>query len=1004
MIQEIIYTSAEKGLKQGSRGFCTVVATVGIPINVAERLESMSGYRQIFPVGDPRAALNPVAYSHITTRIAGQSLHIVSRIADAGQDYTGRSNKLAHHLALTTADCIPAGPVRFLIHPGITVERWNGDVKNVSPRQRPAVDIPETIQLTAWQAVSGDHGWAGGIAEQLLSNQSPVNVIFPLGANTLLLVQEVLDLLPPEQRWSITFSTYFTRLLAGTECQLRFIPDETAEATAIRNDARARVVDLTKPLPPASGGHLVNVARTAIIRSEPMRPATPLVGSLDVLVNAPTAAPSIQLGSIQSALATVAPGKAGRPPKPQAHRLPRLLPEITTSATRRTRFLLIIATLLVVTAATVFVVMAPRTETNDAYTALANRSPALASPGHDSDKARRESLEKQKADREKAARDSELAAARKEEAEKRKAEALVAAENAQKQREQEKLEEDRLNRENARRAKLEREGPFALIREAVATGDKTWSDARGQWLFELPKPQHNQTSASLPLRLRGQLLEITFLETASTILAKDLLLPSLRKDETHPDTWQLTATVAQQTVTLGTYRLTRTTPAIDTEPDAHLQFTWSVDASRESSSSEVARWLPLEIRVGDRKIALLQRKPESPQSTEHIPTWSSWCEGKPMTHVSTTALKAIRITEIKQLKYAYYINDSGEPEQAVQINSAPNKDSTAPDAPTAAKTEQYFLLSRPMKLLDNPPDPKAPDAAMGYGRITYTVLSDHSVRPEVRLLLKLPHRDRFIPSLPSPLLQKQFDELEKSPEIFLKFAGNNGPRSDWPDLSAAKDRLSTELNEQIRRFHTSPEWWHEQEVSGRVRLPPLQEFHSELPKHATAAVRAVEKYPSALIQERAELIRSRNNWAVEGNRRVPSGITEGDTLAFRWTPQWVAKDNELSERLKKTSSEIKTWQEFEPAIPVYKKLTESLVLETKNALESITTTNWPEAKRHTETWISAMKLNSIGVRALMESDPISTVGFENGPSLVIVFYESHSPATVPPKAPPQEPR
>ncbi|MFN8709125.1 MAG: hypothetical protein ACK50J_20770, partial [Planctomyces sp.] len=45
MVEEIIYTSSEKGLKQGSRGFCTVVSTSGMGLNLAERLESMSGYR-----------------------------------------------------------------------------------------------------------------------------------------------------------------------------------------------------------------------------------------------------------------------------------------------------------------------------------------------------------------------------------------------------------------------------------------------------------------------------------------------------------------------------------------------------------------------------------------------------------------------------------------------------------------------------------------------------------------------------------------------------------------------------------------------------------------------------------------------------------------------------------------------------------------------------------------------------------------------------------------------
>ena len=60
MIEEIIYTSAAKGLKQGSRGFCTVVSTAGMGANMAERLESMSGYRHAFPLNDPKAVLNPV--------------------------------------------------------------------------------------------------------------------------------------------------------------------------------------------------------------------------------------------------------------------------------------------------------------------------------------------------------------------------------------------------------------------------------------------------------------------------------------------------------------------------------------------------------------------------------------------------------------------------------------------------------------------------------------------------------------------------------------------------------------------------------------------------------------------------------------------------------------------------------------------------------------------------------------------------------------------------------
>ncbi|MFN7583108.1 MAG: hypothetical protein ACK5UD_18920, partial [Planctomyces sp.] len=576
MVQEIIYTSAEKGLKQGSRGFCTVVATAGIPINLAERLESMSGYRQIFPLGDPRAALNPVAYSHITTRIAGQSLHVVSRVADAGQDYTGRSNKLAHHLAFGDGDCIPVGPARLLTHPGFVVERWNGDVKNISPRQLPQIDTPETIHLTAWHAVTGDHGWAGSIAEQLASSPVPVHIIFPLGTNTLLLTQEVLDLLPPAQRWDITFSTYFTRLLAGTECQLRFIPDDTAEATAVRNDARAKVVDLTKPLPPASGGNLVSVARTAIIKTEPSRPATSLAGSPATAISSTTASPGSRPAPTQPTLTPAPGGKATKQSMTLANRQPSLLPDLPDAAPRRGRFLVIGAITVLLMVATIIVILATRPDNNDAYTALAGHNPNSGIPNAEAIRAQRELLEKEKAARDHAAMEDAAAA--------KKAAELAKQADEEKQkteREQQRLaqeERDRIERDKQekQRAALENAGPFALLGAAVAARDPVWSDGRGQWLFELPKPQHNQSSAQLPLRLHGQLLELAFLDAATQILPKDLLLPSIRKDDSNPDTWQLTATVGGQSVPLGSYRLNRLTPANDTEADAQLQFTWSV--------------------------------------------------------------------------------------------------------------------------------------------------------------------------------------------------------------------------------------------------------------------------------------------------------------------------------------------------------------------------------------------------------------------------------------------
>lgn len=267
MIEEIIYTSAEKGLKAGSRGFCTVVSTAGMAINTAERLESMSGYRHAFPMQDPKAALNPVNYSHVTLRIGGKNTHVISRVADAGQDYSGRTNKLAHHLMIDDVSRMTAGPARLMAEKGVLVSQWDGNVRTVPARNLPAPTIPQSIPLTAWKQMTGDSGWAGWVAEQLTKDKSPVSIIFPPGTDTLLLVREVLDLLPITQQWTVTFSTYFTKLLAGTECQLRFVLHDTPDATALRNDARAKVVDLTARLSECSGGALVQAARTGQIQA-----------------------------------------------------------------------------------------------------------------------------------------------------------------------------------------------------------------------------------------------------------------------------------------------------------------------------------------------------------------------------------------------------------------------------------------------------------------------------------------------------------------------------------------------------------------------------------------------------------------------------------------------------------------------------------------------------------------------------------------------------------------
>lgn len=262
-MQELLYTSAPRGLKPGSRGFCTVLSTQGMAAPLANALEGLSGYRPVFPAGDPRAASNPVVYSHLRLHSAGKAWHVLSRVADYGLDYSQRSNKLAHHVVLDERELSPGGPAALLESPGFLRTEWQGEPRIVPSRSAPRVSQPPITLCRAWQDLTGDAGWAGVVAESFLADPDRlVLLLFEPGQELLPLFAESLALLPPEARWKVTFSTYFTGLASGTTCLWRGMPADAKEARDSLRFVTALRLDLTAgSLGCATGGALVDAAR-----------------------------------------------------------------------------------------------------------------------------------------------------------------------------------------------------------------------------------------------------------------------------------------------------------------------------------------------------------------------------------------------------------------------------------------------------------------------------------------------------------------------------------------------------------------------------------------------------------------------------------------------------------------------------------------------------------------------------------------------------------------------
>lgn len=260
MSHELFYTSAPKGLQSGSRGFCTVACTAGMPPPLMEKVESLSGYRPLFPPLDAKAGLNPVAWSHLRVVVGSKSYSVLSRTCAAGLDYSERTNKFAHHVVLESHELPPGGPAWLLRQPGFLETKWDGQVRTLPAGRVPPRGDAGPAVCHAWQKLTGDAGWAGVLAEALESNQQAL-LLFEPGMDLLPLLAEALQLLPAERRWGATFSTYATSLPQGIQCACRGLPRDSAEAAAAARLPGTVVIDLAARKK-AAGGPLVETART----------------------------------------------------------------------------------------------------------------------------------------------------------------------------------------------------------------------------------------------------------------------------------------------------------------------------------------------------------------------------------------------------------------------------------------------------------------------------------------------------------------------------------------------------------------------------------------------------------------------------------------------------------------------------------------------------------------------------------------------------------------------
>lgn len=248
MARELVYTSVERGLKSGSRGFCTVASSEGISPEVLRILEMLSTYRHL---GAPHSPDNPANCAHLIFSVAQTTDHLFSKMTDAGLDYSGRGNFLIQHILPSLAEIeelYQSNPTDIFTDIRIFMRNWEGKPRKLPDRN---LTLPPSVihPCNLWKTFTGEAGWAGILAAAAESKRS-VCLIGEKDLPFLALFQEALSLLPPVLRWNTTFATFYTATPPGVSCLWKGIIKGEPEEAFFAADQKSLRLDLTKPLPP----------------------------------------------------------------------------------------------------------------------------------------------------------------------------------------------------------------------------------------------------------------------------------------------------------------------------------------------------------------------------------------------------------------------------------------------------------------------------------------------------------------------------------------------------------------------------------------------------------------------------------------------------------------------------------------------------------------------------------------------------------------------------------
>ena len=258
MAWQLIFTSIPRGLQAGRSGYCTAARHKEFRERLVYEIERVSQYDS----GQHHAA-PPIIYTYRILAVGSTNFYLLSRIVDAGADYTGRTNYLAHHLVFTEAevDQCPFTPAEILYNFPWR-DAWNEkEARYFEDQELVAASDPfggvaiEPFRLPAsrWDRLSGDKACAALLYAP--DSGDPANVIIlapkedskqrdllPLVGESLRILEPITEKTPA--RWNVPFTTHLQSTDSLSDFQwIGVSPD----SPRLKAPGKRVVIDLTQP-------------------------------------------------------------------------------------------------------------------------------------------------------------------------------------------------------------------------------------------------------------------------------------------------------------------------------------------------------------------------------------------------------------------------------------------------------------------------------------------------------------------------------------------------------------------------------------------------------------------------------------------------------------------------------------------------------------------------------------------------------------------------------------